>query len=43
MKSVDFIIYKTNIDRAKLNFIQAKYNYILQTKVLDYYQGKLTW
>jgi outer membrane protein len=43
MKSVDFIIYKTNIDRARLNQIQAKYNYILQTKVLDYYQGKLTW
>jgi len=43
MKSVDFIIYKTNIDRARLNFIQAKYNYILQTKILDYFQGKLTW
>ncbi len=43
LKSLDFIIYKTNIDRARLNFIQAKYNYILQTKVLDYYQGKLTW
>lgn len=43
MKSIDFIIYKTNIDRANLNLIQAKYNYILQTKVLDYFQGKLTW
>lgn len=43
MKSVDFIIYKTNIDRARLNLIQAKYNYILQTKVLDYFQGILTW
>ncbi|HTI09352.1 MAG TPA: TolC family protein [Puia sp.] len=43
MKSVDFIIYKTNIDRARLNFIQSKYNYILQTKILDYFQGKLTW
>jgi outer membrane protein len=43
MKSLDFVIYKTNIDRANLNSIQAKYNYILQTKVLDYFQGKLTW
>ncbi|HEY6900097.1 MAG TPA: TolC family protein [Puia sp.] len=43
MKSLDFIIYKTNIDRARINLIQAKYNYILQTKVLDYFQGKLTW
>ncbi len=43
MKSVDFIIYKTNIDRARLNLIQAKYNYFLQTKVLDYFQGVLTW
>lgn len=43
MKSLDFIIYKTNIDRARLNFIQAKYNYVLQTKILDYFQGKLTW
>jgi outer membrane protein len=43
LKSLDFIIYKTNVDRARLNFIQAKYNYILQTKVLDYYMGKLTW
>lgn len=43
MKSLDFIIYKANIDRARLNFIQAKYNYLLQTKILDYFQGKLTW
>ncbi|MDP4149978.1 MAG: TolC family protein [Bacteroidota bacterium] len=43
MKSLDFIIYKTNIDRASLNLIQAKYNYVLQTKVLDYFQGVLTW
>lgn len=43
LKSIDFIIYKTNIDRSNLNLIQAKYNYILQTKVLDYFQGLLTW
>jgi outer membrane protein len=43
MSSVDYIIAKNNIDRAKLNLIAAKYNYVLQTKVLDYFQGKLTW
>jgi outer membrane protein len=43
MKSLDYIIYKTNLDRANLNLIQAKYNYILQTKVLDYFQGTLSW
>jgi outer membrane protein len=43
MKSLDFIIYKTNLDRANLSLIQGKYNYILQTKVLDYFQGTLTW
>ncbi len=42
MKSLDFIIYKTNLDRANLSLIQGKYNYILQTKVLDYFQGTLT-
>src|SRR5882724_4369353 len=43
LKSVDYIIYKTNLDRARLNFVASKYNYILQTKVLDYFQGRLTW
>jgi outer membrane protein len=43
LKSLDFIIYKTNKDQADLNLIAAKYSYILQTKILDYYQGQLTW
>ena len=43
LKSLDYIIYKTNVDKARLNFIASKYNYILQTKVLDYFQGKLSW
>ncbi len=43
LPSLSFIIYKTNLDNASLNLIQAKYNYILQTKILDYYQGTLTW
>jgi len=42
LTSLDYLNAKNNIDRARLNMIQAKYNYILQTKVLDYFQGKLT-
>jgi len=39
---VDYLIAKTNVDRARINLISAKYDYIFQTKILDYYQGKLT-
>ncbi len=40
--SVEYIISKTNYDQATLNLIAQKYDYILRTKILDYYQGKLT-
>ena len=43
LKSLDFVIYNTNKNNAELNMIAAKYGYILQTKILDYYQGQLTW
>jgi outer membrane protein len=41
--AIDFVAYnvaKTNLDRARVNQIQAKYDFILRTKVLDFYQGK---
>jgi outer membrane protein len=41
--SVDYVIAKNNIDRANTNLTEARYNYIFRTKILDYYQGKLTW
>ncbi|MFI5153252.1 MAG: TolC family protein [Chitinophagales bacterium] len=41
--SVDYVIAKNNIDRANLSLTQARYNFIFRTKILDYYQGKLTW
>jgi outer membrane protein len=41
--SLDFVIYNTNKNTAELNLIAAKYSYILATKILDYYQGQLTW
>jgi outer membrane protein len=40
--SVDFIIAKNNLDNANLNFISARYDYFIYSKVLDYYQGKLS-
>jgi len=43
LASLDFVIYNTNKNNAELNLISAKYSYILATKVLDYYQGQLTW
>jgi len=38
--SVDYLIAKNNLDRANVNLIIARYNYVLRTKILDYYQGK---
>jgi outer membrane protein len=41
--TIDFVSYnlqKTNLDRARLGLIQAKYDYVFRTKILDYYQGK---
>ncbi|TAM99279.1 MAG: TolC family protein [Chitinophagaceae bacterium] len=43
INSVDFVIAENNMNQAKLNLVAAKYNYIVQTKILDYYQGKLVW
>ncbi|GAB1858622.1 TolC family protein [Flavobacteriaceae bacterium MHTCC 0001] len=36
---VDYIISKNNVDSAKLNLNQAKYEYVLRVKILDYYRG----
>ena len=41
--SVDYLIAKNNLDRARSNLIIARYDYLLRTKILDYYQGKPLW
>jgi outer membrane protein len=41
--SIDYLTAKNNLDRANTNVIMAKYDYVLRTKVLDYYQGKQLW
>jgi len=40
--SVDYVIAKNNVDRANTNLSAAKYNYIFRTKILEYYQGRLS-
>ncbi|MFT4032437.1 MAG: TolC family protein [Siphonobacter sp.] len=37
---VEYNIAKSNLDQARLNQIQARYEYLFRMKVLDYYQGK---
>lgn len=39
--SVEFLVVKSNLDRAKIDLINARYDYLIRTKILDYYQGKL--
>lgn len=40
---VEFQLVQQHYDEARLSLVSAKYRYLLQTKVLDYYQGKLSW
>lgn len=40
LNSLDYSISKSNLDRARVNQIQAKYDYIFRIKILDYYQNK---
>lgn len=42
LTSVDFIIAKNNLDSATLNLISARYDYFIYSKILEYYQGKLS-
>lgn len=39
----EFLLAKTNHDRAQLNAIQARYETLLRSRILDYYLGKKTW
>lgn len=41
--SIDYLIAKNNLDLANVNLIIARYDYVLRTKILDYYQGKPLW
>ena len=40
---IDYLAAKNNLDRANLNLINAQYDYVLRTKILDYYKGVKLW
>jgi outer membrane protein len=42
LTSVDYITAKNNMDAANLSLISARYDYFIYSKILDYYQGKLS-
>lgn len=39
--SVDYLIAKNNLDRANMNLVMAKYDYVLRKRILDFYYGSL--
>jgi outer membrane protein len=39
--TVDYLLAKNNLDRANGNLIAAKYDFLLRSKVLDFYSGQL--
>ncbi len=40
INATEFLIAKNNLDKAKLDVTQTRYEYIFRTKLLDFYQGK---
>ena len=40
VNSVEYNQSKNNLTEAKSNLLQAKYEYIFRTKILDFYAGK---
>ncbi|ULQ57890.1 TolC family protein [Flavihumibacter rivuli] len=43
LNSVDYLVARTNLDRANISLIIARYEYVFRTRILDYYQGKPLW
>lgn len=40
LNSTDYNIAKVNLDKARGNLVQTKYDYIFRTKILDFYMGR---
>ena len=38
--SIDYLTPKDRLDRAKINLVSARYDFVLRKKILDYYMGK---
>jgi outer membrane protein len=43
INSVEYLNSKNFLDRANVQLIIARYDYVLRTKILDYYQAKPLW
>jgi len=41
--SIDYLTAKNNLDRANINLVNARYDYVLRGKILDFYQGRKLW
>lgn len=41
INSAEYLVIKNSYDRSVVNFTQAGYEYVLRTRILDYYRGKL--
>ncbi|RYY56661.1 MAG: TolC family protein, partial [Chitinophagaceae bacterium] len=41
--SIDYLTAKNKLDQSNINSILAKYDYVLRTKILDYYRGRKLW
>ena len=39
--SVAYITSKNNLDNARINFTNARYAYLLTSRILDYYSGRI--
>lgn len=40
INSVDYLIAQNNLNRANLNLVATRYDFILRKKILDFYQGR---
>ena len=43
INSAEYLLVKNNLDRSKANQVMAMYEYLLRSRVLDFYQVKLVW
>jgi outer membrane protein len=41
INSAEYLVIKNGYDRSVVNFTQAGYEYVLRTRILDYYRGRL--
>ncbi len=41
INAAEFLLIKNNYDRSQVNRTQAGYEYVLRTRILDYYRGQL--